>query len=74
MSDADNEQLRPPPSWDKFDEICADFFAHQAALDLGPGKFRVLRRQGRQRREGRDNAPIYANLFDDEGGEGYTLL
>jgi len=20
------------------------------------------------------NAPIYANLFDDEGGEGYTLL
>lgn len=34
----------------------------------------MLRRQGRQRREGRDNAPIYANLFDDEGGEGYTLL
>ena len=20
------------------------------------------------------NSPIYANLFDDEGGEGYTLL
>lgn len=27
MSDADNEQLRPPPSWDKFDEICADLFS-----------------------------------------------
>lgn len=45
----------------------------------------MLRRQGRQRREGRDylslklddpsfNAPIYANLFDDEGVEGYTPL
>lgn len=45
----------------------------------------MLRRQGRQRREGRDylslklddpsfNAPIYVNLFDDEGGEGYTPL
>lgn len=27
MSDADNEQLRPPPSWDKFEEICADLFS-----------------------------------------------
>ena len=27
MSDAGNEQLRPPPSWDKFEEICADLFA-----------------------------------------------
>jgi len=27
MSDANNEQLRPPPSWDKFEEICADLFA-----------------------------------------------
>lgn len=27
MSDANNEQLRPPPSWDKFEEICADLFS-----------------------------------------------
>jgi hypothetical protein len=27
MSDANNEQLRPPQSWDKFEEICADLFA-----------------------------------------------
>ncbi|MFH0302497.1 hypothetical protein AAFX91_36080 [Bradyrhizobium sp. 31Argb] len=27
MSDANNEQLRPPPSWEKFEEICADLFA-----------------------------------------------
>ncbi|MGW1426644.1 hypothetical protein ACWAT4_41925 (plasmid) [Bradyrhizobium manausense] len=26
MSGANNEQLRPPPSWDKFEEICADHF------------------------------------------------
>ena len=27
MSDANNEQLLPPPSWDKFEEICADLFS-----------------------------------------------
>ncbi len=27
MSDSNNEQLRPPPSWDKFEEICADLFS-----------------------------------------------
>jgi hypothetical protein len=27
MSDANNEQLRPPPSWDKFEDICADLFS-----------------------------------------------
>lgn len=27
MSDANNEQLRPPPSWEKFEEMCADLFA-----------------------------------------------
>jgi hypothetical protein len=27
MSDANNEQLRPPPSWDKFEEISADLFS-----------------------------------------------
>ncbi|NOJ41056.1 HTH domain-containing protein [Bradyrhizobium australiense] len=27
MSDANNEQLRPPQSWDKFEEICADLFS-----------------------------------------------
>lgn len=27
MSDANNEQLRPPPSWEKFEEICADLFS-----------------------------------------------
>jgi hypothetical protein len=27
MSDANNEQLPPPPSWDKFEEICADLFS-----------------------------------------------
>ena len=27
MSDANNEQLRPPPSWDKFEEIRADLFS-----------------------------------------------
>lgn len=27
MSDANNEQFRPPPSWDKFEEICADLFS-----------------------------------------------
>ena len=43
------------------------------------------RRRSKRSDEGRDylslklddpsfNAPIYANLFDDEGGEGYTLL
>ncbi|WP_316169055.1 MULTISPECIES: hypothetical protein [unclassified Bradyrhizobium] len=26
MSDSNNEQLRPPVSWDKFEEICADLF------------------------------------------------
>ncbi|WP_407114478.1 hypothetical protein [Bradyrhizobium sp. LMG 9283] len=26
MSDATSEQLRPPPSWDKFEEIRADLF------------------------------------------------
>jgi hypothetical protein len=27
MSDANNEQLLAPPSWDKFEEICADLFS-----------------------------------------------
>lgn len=27
MSDANNEQLLPPASWDKFEEICADLFS-----------------------------------------------
>ncbi|WP_407193767.1 tetratricopeptide repeat protein [Bradyrhizobium sp. STM 3566] len=27
MSDSNNEQLRPPPDWDKFEEICADLFS-----------------------------------------------
>ncbi|MGJ5134358.1 HTH domain-containing protein [Bradyrhizobium oligotrophicum] len=27
MSDANNEQLLPPPSWDKFEEMCADLFS-----------------------------------------------
>ena len=27
VSDANNEQLLPPPSWDKFEEICADLFS-----------------------------------------------
>jgi hypothetical protein len=27
MSDSNQEQLRPPPSWDKFEEICADLFS-----------------------------------------------
>jgi len=27
MSDANNEQPRPPPSWDRFEEICADLFS-----------------------------------------------
>jgi len=27
MSDANNEQPRPPPSWDKFEEISADLFS-----------------------------------------------
>lgn len=27
MSDSNHEQLRPPPSWDKFEEICADLFS-----------------------------------------------
>jgi hypothetical protein len=27
MSDANNEQLYPPPSWSKFEEICADLFS-----------------------------------------------
>ncbi|WIG52198.1 MAG: hypothetical protein OJF48_003116 [Afipia sp.] len=27
MSDANNEQLQPPPSWEKFEEICADLFS-----------------------------------------------
>jgi tetratricopeptide (TPR) repeat protein len=26
MSDSNNEQLRPPPSWDRFEEMCADLF------------------------------------------------
>lgn len=33
MSDAGNEQLRPPPSWDKFEEICADLFVRIWADD-----------------------------------------
>lgn len=27
MSDSNHEQLRAPPSWDKFEEICADLFS-----------------------------------------------
>jgi len=49
------------------------------------GRVEIGAAWARRSEEGRDylslklddpsfNAPIYANLFDDEGGEGYTLL
>ncbi|HUE43137.1 MAG TPA: DUF736 domain-containing protein, partial [Candidatus Sulfotelmatobacter sp.] len=57
----------------------------QSALCGAPHKAEIGAAWSKRSEEGRDylslklddpsfTAPIYANLFDDEGGEGYTLL
>jgi|SRR6516164_2369112 len=57
----------------------------QSMLCGAPHKAEIGAAWSKRSEEGRDylslklddpsfNAPIYANLFDDEGGEGYTLL
>ena len=57
----------------------------QSALCGAPHKAEIGAAWSKRSEEGRDylslklddpsfNSPIYANLFDDEGGEGYTLL
>jgi len=57
----------------------------QSVLCGAPHKAEIGAAWSKRSEEGRDylslklddpsfTAPIYANLFDDEGGEGYTLL
>ena len=57
----------------------------QSALCSAPHNAEIGAAWSKRSEEGRDylslklddpsfTAPIYANLFDDEGGEGYTLL
>ena len=67
--------------------FCAVFFqaAPNSALCGAPHNAEIGAAWSKRSEEGRDylslklddpsfTAPIYANLFDDEGGEGYTLL
>ena len=79
----DSKQLTPETR----DEVFADLQELAAAgeIALGVGRAEIGAAWSKRSEEGRDylslklddpsfNAPIYANLFDDEGGEGYTLL
>ena len=70
--------VRIVPEANRFSENAPSHRVYAGRVEIGAA-------WARRSEEGRDypslklddpsfNAPIYANLFDDEGGEGYTLL